>query len=166
MISIKKIQFCLVIALVVAFASGVNAATTLSDYRSRIQQAIFLLKENTQATFDTYYQQKLLTLLPAKEDVVNEGTAIEVDNSWISSDIDAMSNAKTQADKDKIYDGIRNKLKLLANDIDKLQQEQPSAGDQDRAKMQDILRRHEFTIQKGPTLLQRIMSWLATQIEK
>jgi len=164
--SVKKIRFGLVIALVIAFASLVNAATALSDYRSRIQQAIELLKETTQGNFDAYAQHRLLTLLPPKEEVTNEGTDFDVDNSWISSDIDSMSSAKKQADKDKIYDGILNKLKLLASDIDKLQQEPSSTVDRDRAKMNEILNRHEFNVQHGQTFIQRFLTWLLEQFER
>ncbi|HZS46277.1 MAG TPA: DUF4129 domain-containing protein [Blastocatellia bacterium] len=144
---------------------GAMAATKLSDYRFRIERAIELLRDTPRKNFDSSSQQKLESLLPSNETVVSEDTSIDVDNSWISAEVKVMNDAKSQADKDKAYDGILKRLQIIASDIDKLEQDHNSTADIDKAKMREILNRREFAVQHGESFLQRILSWIAKKIE-
>src|SRR5882724_9486573 len=156
----------LVLAALIAFAAVAFGATSLADYHSRIRRAIELLDNSSEKAFETKSKESLKALLPEHETIVNEGEAIEADNKWISDEVAEMSGHITQADKDKAYDILIKKLKLLEADVTKLEQTNTRPDNQDQDKMKEILSRHEFAVKRGESLGTRFLNWLIEKLQK
>jgi hypothetical protein len=139
----------------------------LSEYRARIQRSIELLDSTNEKGFQTRNRDALKELLPERETLVYAGQEVDVDNRWITRDIDHMVKAHDQDDKDKEYDILISKLKLLAAEIDKLQKPAAVAADnQDHSKIEEILSRHEFAVAHSESLMQRLLNWLFEKMRK
>jgi hypothetical protein len=117
-----RLRFILIVAVLIVFATVAFGANTLADYHSRIQRAISLLDGTNERGFIANDRETLKTLLPEHEQVVTEGQAIETDNSWISEDVKELARQSNQAERDKTYDNLIKKLKLLEADVARLEQ--------------------------------------------
>src|SRR5215831_699669 len=133
MIAMKRLfTYTVLIGLIFCFGRLAMAASSMADYRSRIRRGIEQLSVMDEKTFETRGEAPLRALLPSNEAVISEGETIDIDNEWISVDIKELGSATSQAEKDKIYDKMLGKLKLLASDIDKLSSEQSQPDDQSK----------------------------------
>jgi hypothetical protein len=168
MIRSKKIYLrpVLLFAVLIAFSALVFGAATLADYHSRIQRAISLLDTTSEKGFELNNKEALKALLPEHEQIVNEDQVIDIDNGWISDDVKSMIAETTQSDKDKAYDTLINKLKLIEADVAKLTRSPGHSTEQDQNKMREILDRHEFAVKRGESLIQRGLDWLIRNLQK
>ena len=162
-----RLRFILIVAVLIVFATVAFGANTLADYHSRIQRAISLLDGTNERGFIANDRETLKTLLPEHEQVVTEGQAIETDNSWISEDVKELARQSNQAERDKTYDNLIKKLKLLEADVARLEQQQSAVSNtQDQDKMREILSRHEFAVKRGESLMTRFLTWLADWLRR
>ena len=126
-----QIKIGLLIALTFCFVTVVRASKTLADYRSRLHQAIQLLDSMDEKQFAAKGRSQLTALLPPQETIVNdENKTVEIDNRWIDEEIKKLDDTKKQVDKDKIYDNILDRIKLISGDADKVANASSSADGQ------------------------------------
>jgi hypothetical protein len=153
-------------------------ATTLSDYRHRISQALVAVQQLQLAYPDgnSLREQsrqdavkRLRVLLPAKEAFSYEGRTIAIDNSWLHEDLDEYEKSIGSAERSNlVLTHIGERLLALGQRLDE-KQIGTDSGNKDEAKgrLAEILRRSEYNQKAAEDsaigrLWDRFLRWLAS----
>ncbi|MEO8435588.1 MAG: DUF4129 domain-containing protein [Pyrinomonadaceae bacterium] len=166
------------LALLLMFAASMQAATTLLEYRQRVERAVVVLngvssgKETEGGTMIAVGQVR--GLLPAKETVVASTGQWEVDNTWLH---EALSDYEKMPASTQRADALRRtteRLQALGVRLVELENSAPT-GDarlsQNKERLAEILRRSEYQKKQAESsalarLWQRIMKWLSNLFPK
>ena len=160
-------------------------ASTLSDYRTRIESAqknvgtmAGVLKSNDLNTdIHDYLTQTIAGIkksLPESENVQFGGISIDASNGWIRSKFEEFNEKATTSERVLILTSISERLSAIASHIRQLEEASSSgrSKDEDKQKLAEILGREEYLKPeaKEESLFQRWMreflEWLANLFPK
>lgn len=168
---------------VLLLLAHVVAAVSLSNYHTRIHQAVTALDSLAQSdetesvagyeTRDVQTVASVRTLLPPTESVDWNGTTFSVDNSWLHEELDKYA-AEKSAGRYDLLKRTTERLKAIEERITEI--EKPASGimgnktDQSR-KLAEILQRPEYAHKVNQEsalsrLIDRFVKWLQSLIPK
>lgn len=163
--------------LLLLLGAGSTAAMPLDEYRTRIKEALAELSElwdgevtetpaehaaRARTAFD-----KVRKIVPAEETVEWEGGRVKVNNSWLGEELNKYERLDSEdAERGAVLNRIGQRLLALQDRLEELSGEKrskASAKEQEKARLEAILRRHEFG-EKPPekSLWERFIEWLAS----
>lgn len=157
-----------IMSAVVMVASTCFGAS-LEDYQRRIEQAAIIAESFSEAESPAASVSQIRKLIPVSEKVEWPRGAVETDNRWLSTELDALARETDPAQSLDRAEAIGERLKAMAEKIEKLRQAgttEPTK-DEDKRKLGEILRREEFQKPAAPeeSLFQRwyraVMEWLS-----
>jgi Domain of unknown function (DUF4129) len=173
---IARLTFVLLLA---ASSAGSAFAIPIDQYRSRIHQALDRLYElwgerenenvpqyaaRASAAFDA-----VRTLVPMEETIEWEGGRVRVNNSWLESEFkDYQELPPADSRRGDVLVRITERLSAIENRLDEINPQKgnttaANTKDQEKARLEAILRRAEYT-GKPPekSLWERFKEWLAS----
>lgn len=137
--------------------SAVTPASTLSDYRTRIESAqksvetmIGVLEKNKLGTdIDAYLNQTIAGVkksLPETENVEFRGMSVDTSNGWIRSKFDEFNNKFTDGERLLVLNSVSERLSSIASHSRELESASSSghSKDEDKQKLAEILGREEY----------------------
>lgn len=129
--------------LALSLAVAAIAASPLSDYRARIQEAIGQLS----AEIEVEDIERIKSLLPASEEVELDGQRIAVDNAWLHSLLDSYGREGDPNKRKRFLEEARARLNALSEHLGQVRE---GAADREasRQKLRQILSRPEFQPKK------------------
>jgi hypothetical protein len=153
-------QTLFVLLLILFGASGV-VAMPLEEYRSLIHQAIIELESTTESGRYESPQEhdyrltkalnNVLQLVPMNKPVEWKNTRITVNNSWLEDELKSFQQlSRSDPRAAKILERIIERLRALEDRLTELQDNTVIAAggkDQEKARLEAILRRSEFNTQ-------------------
>ncbi|HEY3026997.1 MAG TPA: DUF4129 domain-containing protein [Pyrinomonadaceae bacterium] len=173
---------------VVLFFSGSLQATTLAQYRGRIQSAINALDAlsygNAEGAISASEAQVAATfnvvraLLPKTETVAMNSGSLQVNNSWLH---DALSDYEKEKANPRRQEMIRRMMERLQSLADRLGEVEDAAStnvgsntgskDKNKAHLAEILQRSEYQKKQAEggalaKLWQRFLKWLSNLFPK
>jgi Domain of unknown function (DUF4129) len=173
---IARLSFVL---LLITLSMGSVVAMPLDEYRSRIHQALDKLYElwgerasetvpeyaaRASATFD-----EVRKLVPPDETIEWEGGRVRVNNSWLENEFkDYQQLQPSDSRRGDVLVRITERLSAIGNRLDEIDPQKgnvtpATAKDEEKARLEAILRRAEYT-EKPPekSLWERFREWLAS----
>ena len=174
--SMRAVRWSLVLFLLL-FSAGSAVAMPLDEYRSRIQEALTALYElwdgeetetaaeyavRTRAAFD-----EVRKLVQVEQTIEWEGGRVKVNNSWLSEELKNYEQLPLEdVRRGEILARVSERLLALQDRLEELYAENKSAAsakEQEKARLEAILRRQEFG-EKPPekSLWERFTDWLAS----
>lgn len=165
--------------------SAVVPASTLSDYRARIEASqkkvatmIGVVKNNDLNTdVDAYLNQTIAEIkksLPETETVEFRGTSIDASNGWIRSKFDEFNNKFTNNERLVVLMSVSERLSSISSHLKEVENAGSSARskDEDKQKLAEILSREEYSKPeaKEESLFQKwlreFLEWLSNLFPK
>jgi hypothetical protein len=146
-------QFYFAIAFLVflcALRVSAQGRSTVDDYANRLDRAERRVKEVIEGNFFASElaarMNEIKRLLPASEEVEFNGATTRVDNAWLHESVDnAVKNAEGPAERRLSMLGeISARLARLRQSVKSAQTAEALASQDQRARLDDILARHEY----------------------
>ncbi len=158
--------FCLV-GILMLF-SGFALAETLQNYKEDIQHLkndfAKLLAKETDENFEREVFEEIPELLPAEEKIEAGGFTVEVNNKWLTDEINRYKQAETAEEKKLILTAVYERLDAVELKIEELEAtvERDTSKDEEKRKLAEILKREEYQkpAEEQKSLLQRFLDWL------
>jgi hypothetical protein len=163
------------IALLFLLAGSIDAST-IDDYQRRVgnaRQAVSELNEMLYSDeFDDGQMLRAINLarreLPRTEKVESGSGEVQVDNTWLHNDLDALVQQDTSDDFLSILQRIDSRLAAIEKQIEILRTapESEISKDEDKRRLAEILKREEYqkAVSADDSLFQKwrnaIMEWL------
>jgi hypothetical protein len=179
----KRTQIMIVLCILFA-SSAATYASTLADYRERIESAqrtVETMSSAVQGASGTEYDDYLKRAesqvkhsIPQTEKVEIGGTVIETSNGWIRDGFDQFDKAATSDEQVKILSSLSERLTAISQRLKEIDTNSASSRskDGDKQKLAEILRREEYRKpdKAEESLFQRIyrqvIEWLANLFPK
>ena len=140
------------VAILILCLAVTTAASTLDDYKQRLDSASDVVLK-TRAAEDQQDQASgerlvadLTKKVPPTERVEWPGGSVETDNSWLNIAVESYRGETTRIKRWEILDGIRERLQAESQSIAELQSgiAQQATKDPDKQKLAEILSRPEY----------------------
>ena len=176
LVSKRTIHWWLALLLLL-LGAGSTAAMPLDEYRTRVKEALselFELWDSEETETSAEYAarvritfDKVRKLVPAEETVEWEGGRVKVNNAWLGEEFDKYEKlAIEHVERSVVLNRVSQRLLALQDRLEELSGEKGSTAstkEQEKARMEAILRRHEFS-EKPPekSLWERFIEWLAS----
>lgn len=161
-----------VAALIVICLPLLTFGATLSDYKTRLEQArsgtdeMFEILGDDDAEMELEMRKEIEKLLPAHETVEWSGGSAETDNRWLASLLKDFAAERDETKRGAILTTISERLNGMLESIDELETATGSSAskDENKRKIAEILRREEFQkpVPKEESLAQK---WLREFLE-
>ena len=158
-------------------AAAVPAAS-LSDYQSRVSEALVLLQESHAAHEEEGLRSsdeivaasltRVRELLPAKETVLFAGKSVPVDNSWLHESLAEYEKTRGVQRRSEILEQTSERLLALSERLKQIGAgTTPTDPEANKGRLAEILRRPEYQ-QKAPeeTALQRLVNGFLNSLSK
>ncbi len=162
-------------AAIILFMAFVTLATSLVDYKNRVERARVITDElfqninETDADFELGAIEEIQRIVPAAEKIEWPGASIATDNQWLKTELDAFAAESDKIKRSAILTGIGERLSAISETVGELERAAASGPtkDQDKQKLGEILRREEYQKPqaKEESLVQKwireFLEWLA-----
>jgi hypothetical protein len=163
-----------IIAIIIAGQSIVGAST-LADYRERVDRAranvetLFQELDDTDPGRAVEILSEIRTSLPPGEKVEWKGSNVQTDNNWLTILVNTFAATDDDLDRRAILNEISERLTSISESVKQLEAAVSASPTKDEAKQQlaDILRREEYQkpAENEKSLLQtwidELINWLA-----
>jgi hypothetical protein len=157
-VSLQKAMLirCVVSILFVTLGAVISSARPLTEYQTRVKQAVNALDTLTQSDKGKTAEARLTRIketlaavrntLPATENVEWEQTTFKVDNSWLHRELDKLENAPATEQLESLTH-VTERLQALANRLEEIEKAKPTsavAKADATKKLDEILQRPEY----------------------
>ncbi len=163
-----------VVIIVFAFVSVTSAASTIKDYKDRLESAAEDLSELSGITYgeEIQYTKEMIAEIydhiPATEEIEWNGGSVTTDNKWLRERFSSFENARDISERNLILADVNERLEVLILELGNLEAAaaDENSKDADKQKLAEILQRPEY--KKAPDAqaslveqwVKRFMEWL------
>ena len=162
------------VLLIFAFVSGASAASTIKDYKERLESAAVDISELSGLNYgeESDYTKEMIAEIydhiPAAEDIEWNGGSITTDNKWLRERLSQFESEPDLDARNLILADVKERLEVLILELTDLEKAAAAANtkDADKQKLAEILQRPEYakTPEAQKSLieqwLERFMKWL------
>ncbi len=162
-------------AAIILLTACATLATSLGDYKNRVERARIITDEllqkidETDTAFELGATKEIQQIVPAGGKIEWPGGIVTTDNQWLKTQLDAFAAESDKTKRGAILTGIGERLSAISETVGELERAAASelTKDQDKQKLGEILRREEYQKPqtKEESLVQKwireFLEWLA-----